>query len=52
MSSRTTQSEFPIPLRRTFVRGRSEQKSYNTLVAELEDALAREAMLLKEKHDL
>ena len=52
MSSRTTESDLPIPLRRAFLRGRGEQKSYNTLVAELEDALAREAVLLKEKHEL
>ena len=52
MSSRTTESDLPIPLRRAFLRGRSEQKSYNTLVAELEDALGREAVLLKEKHEL
>ena len=52
MKSRTTESDFPIPLRRAFLRGRGEQKSYNTLVAELEDALAREAVLLKEKHEL
>ena len=52
MRSHTSESDFAIPLRRAFLRGRGGQKSYNALVAELEDALAREAVLLEEKHDL
>ncbi len=46
MSSRASESEFPISLRGAFVR------SYDALVVELQAALAREATCLQEKNEL
>jgi two-component sensor histidine kinase len=49
MSDHASQSEFPIPLRRTFVRDR---KSHEALTAELRAALAREEVALRQKNEL
>lgn len=47
MSNQTRETEYPIPLRHPFVRGRSNQRSDDALAA----ALAREQVLLQEKHE-
>ena len=52
MSSDTSETRFPIPLRRPFTRDRSDQKSYDALAAELQAALAREEVALREKNEL
>jgi two-component sensor histidine kinase len=50
--SRAGESDFPIFPRGAFVRDRYEQKSYDVLAAELQAALAREAICLQEKNEL
>ena len=52
MSSGTSETRFPIPLRRAFVRERPDQKSYDALAAELQAALAREEAYLHEKSEV
>jgi two-component sensor histidine kinase len=49
MSDRTTETAFPIPLRRPF---RREQRPQDALKAELRAALDREQVLLREKNEL
>ena len=52
MSSRASESEFPISLRGAFFGDRRDPKSYDILAAELRAALAREAACLQEKNKL
>ncbi len=52
MSARSDETEFPISLRRAFARQRPNQKSHDTLTAELQAALAREQVCLQEKQEL
>ena len=52
MSDRATESGLPIPFRRALLRDRNSQKEYDALTAELQAALAREQVLLQEKHEL
>ena len=49
MSSRASESEFPISLRGAFFEDRHDRKSYDALAAELQAALAREATCLKRR---
>ena len=52
MSSQTRETEFPIPLRRPSVRGWSNRTANDAPAADLKAALAREQVLLQEKHEL
>jgi two-component sensor histidine kinase len=52
MSGQTSETRFPTLLRSTSVRDRQDRKPYDVLVAELEAALAREEVYLREKKEL
>ena len=52
MSDRATETDLPIPFRRALPRDRSSKKSMTRSTAELQAALAREQVLLQEKHEL
>jgi two-component sensor histidine kinase len=52
MSDRVSGLGFPISLRRPFGRHRHQQKSHAALTAELQAALVREALCLREKNEL
>ena len=52
MSDRATETGLPISFRRALPRDRSIQKEHAALTAELQAALAREQVLLQEKHEL
>jgi two-component sensor histidine kinase len=52
MRGRATESGLPIPFQPALLRDRSSQKGLNALTAELQEALAREQVLLQEKAEL
>jgi two-component sensor histidine kinase len=52
MSDRATESGLPIPFQRASLHDRSSEKKIDALTAELQGALAREQVLLAEKHEL
>jgi len=52
MRGHATESGLPIPFQPALLRDRSSQKGLNALTAELQEALAREQVLLQEKAEL
>ena len=52
MSDRATESGLPIPFQRPSLRDRSSEKKLDALTAQLHASLAREQVLLQEKHEL
>lgn len=52
MSDRVNEPGLPISLRRAFARNPRDQMQHDALKAELRDALAREAVCLREKNEL
>jgi two-component sensor histidine kinase len=52
MSDRAVEPGLPIPFQRALLHDRSSEKKLDALAAELNEALAREQVLLREKHEL
>lgn len=50
--SQTSEGAFPLRLRRALARNPRNEKSYDVLTTELQAALAREQVLVQEKHEL
>jgi two-component sensor histidine kinase len=52
MSDQATESSLPIPFRRASAANRDSQQKHDALTAKLQAALAREQVLLQDKHEL